>query len=279
MTAHPIRTASVIYYSQTGNTRRYARYVGHILEQSGLEVETCDVLTTNPEDVPGADLFVVGVPVFYYDIPENAVEWLGRLPRIDGAFGAAFSVFGGEGDNQHNTACSLLDLLAEKGAQPVALGTFSSMSTFAPTWSLGNESRTLAYAHLPDDETYRQVAAFAEDALKGAEQGRTIKPKKRPSITNLLRGRISVKGTKLFITGHGIDENTCIDCGRCEKTCPTGAVDQRNYAVNTKKCIACLGCVNNCPTGALKMKFAGRRVFGLNELRKRHALTVKKPPM
>jgi len=279
MTAHQIRTASVIYYSQTGHTRQYARYVAHILKRSGLEVDTYDILTTNPKDVPGADLVVVGVPVFYYDVPENAIVWLRRLPRIDGAFGAAFAVFGGEGDNQHNTACSLLDLLGEKGAKPVSLSTLSSMSTFAPTWSAGNEKRVLAYSHLPDDEIYSQVAAFADDALKRAREGRTIGPKKRPSLTNLLRGRISVKGTKLLITGHGIDKGTCIDCGKCEKTCPVGAVDQKNHSVDTRRCIACFGCVNNCPKGAMQMKFVGKPVSGFTQFKKKHSIGVNPPPM
>jgi ferredoxin len=237
------------------------------------------MLTTNPQDIPGADLVVVGVPVFYYDIPGNAIEWLNRLPALEGAFGAAFAVFGGEGDNQHNTACSILDILAEKGVRPAALATFSSMSTFAPTWSAGNEKRSLAYSHLPDETTFQQVSDFAKEALDRARRDEIIEPKKRPSLTNLLRGNISVKGTKLFISGHGIDKETCIDCGKCEKTCPVGAVDQKNCFVNTKQCIACFGCVNNCPSGAMKMKFVGKPVYGFIEFKKRHNIVVNTPPM
>ena len=279
MTARPIRTASVIYYSQTGHTRQYARYIAHILKQNGLEVDTFDILTADPKDVPRSDLVVIGTPVFYYDIPENAIDWLRLLPDIKGAFGAAFSTYGGEGGNQYNTACTILNILTEKGVRPVALSTFGNMSTFAPTWSSGNTKRTLAYTHLPDEETYQRVSDFAKEALDRAMVCETVKPKKRPSFSNMIRGRFSMKGTKLFITGHRIDSDRCIDCGLCERGCPVAAIDLKNYIVDTKRCIACFGCVNNCPEGAVKMKFLGRPVYGLNEFRKKNALVINKPPM
>ena len=43
MTAHSIRTASVMYYSQTGHTKQYARYIASILERNGLAVHTFDL--------------------------------------------------------------------------------------------------------------------------------------------------------------------------------------------------------------------------------------------
>ena len=279
MTSHSIRTASVIYYSQTGHTKRYARYIAHLLQQDGLEVDTFDVLTSDPTDVPRSDLVVVGTPVFYYDVPENAADWLRRLPDLNGAFGAAFATYGGEGDNQHNTACTIFDILAEKGARPAAMATFGNMSTFAPTWSMGNEQRILAYTHLPDDVTYRRVADFAHEALDRARGDEIIEAKKRPSFSNLIRGRPFMKLTKLFITGHGIDENACTDCGLCERSCPVRAIDLKTHSVNTKRCIACLGCVNTCPEGAVQMKFLGKPVWGLTAFRKKHAITVKAPPM
>jgi len=279
MTTHPIRTAAVIYYSQTGHTKQYARYIAHILEQSGLEVDTFDMLTQNPKDVPRSDLVVAGTPVFYYDVPENALDWLHRLPDIRGAFCAAFATYGGEGGNQHNTACSILDILRGKGARPVALNTFGNMSTFAPTWSSGNVKRILAYTHLPDEKTYRRVSDFTGEILDRAGRSEIVEPKKRPSFSNLIRGRFSMKGTKYLITGHLIDEDLCIDCGLCERTCPVRAIDLKDHSVDTKRCIACFGCVNNCPEGAVHMKFLGRPVFGLTEFRKKHTLAVNTPPM
>ena len=279
MTTHPIHTASVIFYSQTGHTKQYARYISHILKQNGLEVEMFDVLSADPKDVPRSDLIVVGTPVFYYDVPENAIDWLSRLPDLDGAFGAAFATYGGEGDNQHNTACLILSLLAEKNVMPVALDTFGNMSTFAPTWSSGNAKRILAYTHLPDETTYRRVSDFAGEILDRTGRHEIMEPKKRPSLSNLIKGRISMKGTKLFITGHRIDSDQCIDCGLCERGCPVRAIDLKTYSVDTARCIACFGCVNNCPEGAVLMKFLGRPVFGLTEFRKKYNLTINTPPM
>ncbi|MBN1881202.1 MAG: EFR1 family ferrodoxin [Deltaproteobacteria bacterium] len=277
MTAHSIRTASVMYYSQTGHTKQYARYIASILERNGLAVHTFDMLTKNPKDIPRSDIIIVGTPVFYYDVPGNAIDWLRRLPDIEGVFGAAFATYGGEGGNQHNTACTTLNLLTERGALPVALATFGNMSTFAPTWSLGNERRTLAYTHLPNEETYRRVADFTHETLDRAGRNEIVRPKKRPSFSNMIRGRLSMRGTKLFITGHRIDGDRCIDCGLCERSCPVAAVDVKEFSIDTKRCIACFGCVNNCPEGAVQMKFLGRQVSGLTDFRKKHSLVVNTP--
>lgn len=57
-----------------------------------------------------------------------------------------------------------------------------------------------------------------------------------------LRSRIGVQIIK---------DDRCINCGLCEKQCPTGAI--RKGRINSS-CIRCLSCVTNCPQKALKYK-------------------------
>ena len=50
-----------------------------------------------------------------------------------------------------------------------------------------------------------------------------------------------------------LDENKCVNCGLCERTCKMG-IDPRKTP-NSPECIRCGDCVRACPTGALTKGF------------------------
>ena len=199
------------------------------------------------------------------------------MPRIKGIPAASFVTCGGAGGNQQNTACEMLGLLAEKGGVPVGIRTFSNMSTFAPTWSMGNSARVLKYRHLPDEGTFSAVRSFAESSLLNARAGKGIEVKGNFSFSNIIRGGASIALTKLVMTGHSIDDKKCIRCGTGAEKCPVDVIGPDRESVDTDKCIACFGCVNNCPANAVKMRFMGNDVYGYMEFLKRNNITIQEP--
>lgn len=46
----------------------------------------------------------------------------------------------------------------------------------------------------------------------------------------------------------------CIQCGTCEKKCPTGAINVASRAFDYNKCIGCFACGTNCPGHAIVIK-------------------------
>jgi polyferredoxin len=66
-------------------------------------------------------------------------------------------------------------------------------------------------------------------------------------------------GTLLSVTskrsprGFAIDSEACIDCGLCEKSCPTEAVSHGDSTriIDQRECIGCLECVKVCPVDAV----------------------------
>ena len=125
-TRNPKR-ALVLWYSQTGQTRRYARLIGCILKEKGLTVAVRNMQEFDKNLLPDYDLVVMGTPVFYYDTPSNIRDWLETIPPITGTPVAAFVSFGGPEGNQHNASTHILKLLVTR-AECLSEGTPSGMS-------------------------------------------------------------------------------------------------------------------------------------------------------
>jgi len=55
------------------------------------------------------------------------------------------------------------------------------------------------------------------------------------------------------------NKDKCIDCGLCEKVCPTEAIVKTaaGYELILERCILCGICINNCPTSAWEEKMKG----------------------
>ena len=271
------KTALVLWYSQAGHTERNGRLIGKVLEKQGIAVKALDIRECDESVMSTYDLIIAGTPVYYLDVPGNVRTWMESIPSIEGTPVAAFSTFGGPGDNQYNTAWYLLDLLAKKGGVPAGIATFGNMSTFAPTWSMGNEKRILKYRDRPNEEIYGAVREFARQVLRTVSSGTAPVIKKEFYAGEFLRGSFQVKITKAMISRHTIRKDRCKQCGTCVDKCPAGAIDLTQYAVDRKACIACMGCVNNCPSGAIDMVFLGKNVYGFRDFLKKNAITIREP--
>ncbi|NPU83735.1 MAG: 4Fe-4S binding protein [Syntrophaceae bacterium] len=272
------KTALVLWYSQAGHTERNGRLIGKVLEQNGLAVTALDIRRFDPSAMKDYDLIVLGTPVYYLDTPGNVRSWLASIPDIRGIPVAAYSTFGGPGDNQYNTAFSTLQLLCAKGGVPIGIAAFGNMSTFAPTWSSGKEARILKYRDRPNEETYTQVREFAKQALQTVRSGSTISPvRKEFHYGDVFKGSVMMKFTKLLISRHTIDAAKCIGCGTCVRVCPVGATHPAQHRVDQDRCIACMGCVNNCPAQAIDMVFMGKKVYGFKDFLRKYDIRIQEP--
>jgi len=166
------KKALVLWYSQTGQTRRYAKLIGCLLKEKGLTVDAHDMQEFDKNLLPDYDFIIVGTPVFYYDTPSNVSEWLAEMPSISGTPVAAFVSFGGPEGNQYNASCHVLELMAGKGGVPVGRDAFRNIASY-PT-AKWNNSKQISGQHLPNAATFNQVRLFTADAMEKITRGETI---------------------------------------------------------------------------------------------------------
>lgn len=270
--------ALVAWYGQTGHTEGYAGLIGRIWAKNGLAVDTRPLRYGDAPGVDGYDLIAIGTPVHYMDAPKNVREWVASLPPIPGVGVAAFTTYGGKGDGQHNAAVSLLAALAARGGVPLGMASFGNMSAYPPTWSMGNEARTLKFRHKPDKETYNEVRRFAAAVLAQYGQGRGVTVKSRFGIMDLVKGAPARWMAGLTLGAHTIDASACVHCGACVRTCPAGVIDIETPRIDTARCLLCFGCLNNCPAAAHKWTTFGKPLYSFAELLKRNNVTLLPPP-
>lgn len=51
-----------------------------------------------------------------------------------------------------------------------------------------------------------------------------------------------------------IDQEKCVRCGKCAKTCHHNAViktPEKDYMIRSESCMRCYHCKENCPKGAI----------------------------
>jgi ferredoxin/flavodoxin len=266
----------VLWYSQTGQTSRYARLISCILKGKGLAVDVRDMQEFDKNLLPGFDFIILGTPVFYYDTPSNVNEWLKTIPSISGTPVAVFVSFGGPEGNQHNASTHILKHLTEKGGVPVGRDAFRNIAAYpTPRWDSANQ---ISGQHLPDAATFDQVRHFTVDTMERITHGETISVSYELALREGLRTLPLVWLNKKAISKHTVDAEKCIGCETCVRKCPTKAINPFKQTVDREKCLACFGCLNNCPADAVVMEYRGDRLYGFPEYLKRNKINILEPP-
>ena len=69
---------------------------------------------------------------------------------------------------------------------------------------------------------------------------------------------VTLSCIQIVAKGTGAKPNTCIQCGKCSRTCEHEAITQNPktgvYMINKKNCVRCGKCVEACPMKVMVLK-------------------------
>lgn len=244
--------ASILTFSQTGNTLKTGVSIKKGLQSSGFEVDQVDFLHRNRWDPATADLIGIGCPVFENRPAEVVPEYL-----MDNGFnftGKKAFVFITSGGSPAKSLWHLSKAVSQTGASVIGgiqvRGT-SSMPTLSGL-----------FPGRPDKDDLTQAEHFGHAVATSLIHGESL-----PSCYEVGPGSggvfydkvgpflsyIKKKSTPLPVCDH---EN-CDLCGNCVHDCPTGSITIEQKRITFRStCIVCYRCWNVCPHAAISIQFS-----------------------
>ncbi len=274
-----VERALVLWYSQTGHTRRCGMVLAKTLAQQGVRVETSDIRGFQKETLVDFDLLVIGSPVFYYDTPGYVQTVIKSWPDLKGIPVASYVTFGGPEGNQDNANYTILQLLSEKNGVPVASNSFRSLSSFPLAWAGGKvDEKTWNARHLPDETSFQSVRDYAVHIMAQIKENQPELFVKKLTLREFSTIFAPEWWTKQLVKNHSIIQKNCVQCGACSEKCPVNAIDPAQYHVDTAACVLCFGCINTCEYQAVHMEYSKKTMIGFKQFLEQHNLKLYLPP-
>lgn len=223
-----LNTVQFYYFSPTGGTKKAGMIFCNGIAENVKGYNLCD--RENEPEQPDSDLAVFAAPVFGGRIPGVVTESIRRL-NGSGTRTVTLAVYGNRA--YEDALLELNRTVEEQGFQVTASAALIAQHSMAPEVGKGR----------PDDADEKEILDFARMVLD--------KMGKNPEEQVKVPGNIPYK-EGMNMPAAPISLPSCTGCGKCEKSCPTGAISVNGNAVatDTEKCILCMACTAVCPEHA-----------------------------
>lgn len=244
--------ASILIFSQTGNTLKVSSSISKGLETCGVEVDQVSFLHRTRWKPDNADLIGIGCSVF-----ENRPAEVVPLYLADSGFdfaGKKAFVFITSGGSPAKSLWHLSQAVTKTGASVIGGIQLRGCSSFPTLFGL--------FPKRPNEKELERAEKFgraiAASIMNGEllashykiepDQGGIFYDKVGP-ILNYIKKKTTPLPT--------IDSMKCDLCGNCIYECPTRSITIENKAVKFHStCIVCYRCWHVCPHSAITIKFS-----------------------
>jgi flavodoxin/NAD-dependent dihydropyrimidine dehydrogenase PreA subunit len=241
--------ATLIYFSQTGNTRRVAQAMAEAFRQAGHTTRTVYLKKATPQDAITGDLLGVGSPCFSSQAPTPVKAFLQALPPLENRRAFVFATSGGA---PGRVLYDLAHLLRDKGAEVVG-GFLARGELHHPAPCLVGR-----FPGRPDAEDLDRARRFAVAVAEHVSADRSGPvPASRPDAYRPRRGlydlvaSLSTDGfLRRVLPEPKLEVARCNQCQRCIHECPMHNITLQPYPVLGDRCIRCYRCLTGCPQQA-----------------------------
>jgi flavodoxin/ferredoxin len=254
--------ATIVYFSQTGNTEKVTYALYDRLQAEGYTVTPLlyEDVADFPEALEGVELLGIGFPTFFGFPPKFFEQFLKGLPKVKGTCAFVFTTYGGAtaGDSLYEAASAL----KKKGYKILGGLKLEGSDNYPQGRELGiNAGR-------PNEDDLQTAAGFIDMILAAKKAGRSLDPEKlasptpfftavhgKPHAALVKKMRKGIEGKILF------NKEQCLFCETCKKCCPTRSISTgEKFPEFSWKCIdglRCYQCVRVCPGKALSVAHPG----------------------
>lgn len=257
------KTAWVLYYSNSGNTKKLADLAEETLNDCGWLVESADLMDFDPAKMKKPGLVLLGTPIHFWAVPAIAQNAITKLPNLSGAAGFVFSTFGNIFSSE--VTYVLAQELEKHGAKVLGGATLVGPHNF-----MDGQGKRLGEVYQefgkdqPDgaklDKFVGAIKTVAEKAEKEALSGFNVKSLKSPNpVLTFLDRFLPVKLELKSLAPVHFDVFKCQDCDLCVKKCDTKSITKglgKIKSINQKTCKRCYTCARECPVGALTVNWS-----------------------
>jgi flavodoxin/NAD-dependent dihydropyrimidine dehydrogenase PreA subunit len=249
----------IIYFSQTGNTKKIARAINAGISQVIQEAEIASIKDIDPADLDKYDLIGLGSPVWASREPQNVTDFISAIRVSKGKHAFSFCTHGASPAGFEQ---SMASALKKKGLKVIGF-----YDCYGRCLIQVLPKPYLTDGH-PDDIDLREAEDFGREMAERSRMiylGKTGPALAMPGIeeVNEKHGGHPVGNIDEFekmkaeiMQSRIINPDKCTGCGLCAANCPFDSIDlSASPPAFKSSCFGCFFCEQVCPEGAIEMDF------------------------
>jgi len=250
-------SATIYYFSGTGNSYRVAKAICDDLENSKL-VDIAKEHNQKHEATSNVVGFVF--PLYYFGLPVIIEKFLEQLELPENAY---VFIIVTRGEPMAGGAKKQLDVAFKAKNMKYQFFRYITMGNNYPFHIFNGSAEKVKLRR--NSNADRKVASFLPK-IKAQRQSKVFSILDYPPFPSITL-RLPTFGYKHFLQIYDkdsfftVDEARCTKCKKCEHACPTNNIEISSKVewVN-KKCQLCLACYNCCPENAIQYIDPNNRV-------------------
>ncbi len=245
---------TLIYFSQTGNTRIVTETMAETFRESGHVARIVSLKKAVRSDATSCDLLGVGTPCFSSQAPTPVKAYLRALPSLEKKRAFVFATCGGA---PGRVLSDLTQLLQGKGAEVIG-GLLTRGEVHHPAPCLVGR-----FPNRPNADDLISARNFASRVSEHMAAGRTgLMAESHPATMrphDIFYDAVALVSTDKFVRSTTpepkLDQSRCDQCQWCAYECPMHNIALQPYPVLGKNCIRCFRCATGCPQKAFSLNW------------------------